>query len=117
VNRKGQPHGPSPHHPAGSTGYGVISWDEAMNLGGSTQVALGKKLFEQYEWFKFRPHREWAVFDAKAPLGFDGGQWIWFPEGNPAKDAPVGKRSSCRRGRSSRPRGCACRRMTSSPRS
>jgi len=62
VNRRGQPHGPSPHHPAGSTGYGVIPWDEAMNLPGSSQVALGKKLFEQFDWQSFQPHPEWAAY-------------------------------------------------------
>jgi hypothetical protein len=92
LNRKGQPHGPSPHHAPGSTGYGIIPWDEAMNLPGSTQVALGKKFFEQFEWQKFQPHREWAAFDRKAPLSFDGCQWIWFAEGKPAENAPAAKR-------------------------
>jgi hypothetical protein len=91
VNRRGDPHGPSPT--AGSTGYGKIPWDEAMNLPGSAQVALGKKLFEQYPWQNFQPHPEWAAFaEAKPYLNFEGGQWIWFPEGNPAQDAPAGKR-------------------------
>jgi hypothetical protein len=93
VNRKGQPHGPSPHHPPGSTGYGVIPWDEAMNLPGSTQVGLGKKLFEQYDWQQFKPHPEWASYaddgSANTPAW---GKWIWFAEGDPTKDAPVGKR-------------------------
>jgi hypothetical protein len=93
VNRKGQPHGPSPHHPPGSTGYGVIPWDEAMNLPGSTQVGLGKKLFEQYDWQQFKPHPEWASYagdeSANAPAW---GKWIWFDEGDPTKNAPVGKR-------------------------
>ncbi|HEX3133478.1 MAG TPA: DUF4038 domain-containing protein [Planctomycetota bacterium] len=58
VNRKGQPHGGSPHHPPGSTGYGVIAWDDAMNLPGSTQVAYGKKLLERFPWQGFVPHPE-----------------------------------------------------------
>src|SRR6202042_169897 len=66
VNRRGQPHGPSPHHKPGSDGYGVIAWDDAMNLPGSTQVALGKKLFEQYDWQMFEPHSQWASY---APTG------------------------------------------------
>jgi hypothetical protein len=92
VNRKGQPHGPSP--PVGSppTGYGVISWDEAMNLPGSSQVALGKKFLEQYDWHHFQPHPEWAEFTEKSSLTLDGANWIWFPEGNPAQDAPAEKR-------------------------
>lgn len=62
VNRKGQPHGGSPHHRPGSTGYGVIAWDDAMQLPGSTQVAYGKKLLEQLPWQTFVPHAEWAAW-------------------------------------------------------
>src|SRR5262249_182369 len=51
-----------------------------------------KKLFEKYAWQDFRPHPEWASFMRKAPLKFDGCQWIWFPEGNPASNAPAAKR-------------------------
>ncbi len=93
VNRPGQPHGPSPHHPPGSVGYGAIPWIEAMNLPGSSQVAYGKKLFEQYPWHKFTPHPEWAAFASQtgAPR-FAGAQWIWFAEGNPAQNAPAEKR-------------------------
>src|SRR5216110_1433861 len=67
VNRRGQPHGPSPHH-NGGVGYGKIPWDEAMNLPGSRQVALGKKLFEQYPWQNFQPHPEWVAFADKSSL-------------------------------------------------
>ncbi|WP_160164452.1 DUF4038 domain-containing protein [Pedosphaera parvula] len=91
VNRRGDPHGPSPHHNGGN-GYGVIPWDDAMNLPGSGQVAFGKKLLEQYPWQQFRPHPEWAAFANKASLSFEGCRWIWFPEGNPAQDAPAEKR-------------------------
>ncbi len=88
-NRRGQPHGKSPH----GGDYGHIPWDEAMNLPGSRQVGLGKKLFEKYEWQKFAPHLEWATYanpDGAAPPTW--GHWIWFPEGDPATDAPVAKR-------------------------
>ena len=57
-NRPDQPHGTSPH---GGT-YGKISWSEAMNLPGSRQIGLGKKLLEQYPWQRFQPHPEWAAF-------------------------------------------------------
>ncbi len=60
-NRPGEPHGPSPHH-KGGTGYGVIPWNEAMNLAGSRQVGLGKQLFERFEWWNFAPHPDWAVY-------------------------------------------------------
>ena len=63
-NRQGEPHGPSPHHPPG-VGYGKIPWDEAMNLPGSTQVALGKKLFEKFPWQRFEPHPEWVQYAAE----------------------------------------------------
>ena len=91
-NRAGQPHGKSPH--GGS--YGKIPWNEAMHLPGSQQVGLGKKLLEQYPWQRFQPHPEWAAFADGSLLSFEGCQWIWFPEGNPAQDAPVAKRF-CRR--------------------
>lgn len=58
VNRKGQPHGASPH----GGNYGVIAWDEAMHLPGSRQLALGKALLGQYAWHCFEPHPEWASY-------------------------------------------------------
>ena len=91
VNRKGDPHGPSPHH-HGGVGYGTIAWDDAMNLPGSGQVGMGKKFLMQYPWQQFQPHPEWASFARKATMSFDGCNWIWFPEGNPAQDAPAEKR-------------------------
>src|SRR5205823_11213150 len=70
-NRKGQPHGPSPTAGSPPTGYGSIAWDEAMNLPGSTQVGLGKKFFEQFEWEKFEPQPQWAKY-AQAAQGSYG---------------------------------------------
>ena len=43
-----------------------------MNLPGSRQVALGKKLIEQYAWQRFTPHPEWAEFTSQSPLNPDG---------------------------------------------
>jgi hypothetical protein len=71
-NRRGQPHGPSPTTGSPPTGYGVIPWDEAMNLPGSRQMAHGKKLLEQYPWQRFTPHPEWAEFAGESALGLDG---------------------------------------------
>jgi hypothetical protein len=86
VNRRDQPYGKSPH---GGT-YGPIPWDEAMRLPGSRQLGLGKTLLEQYPWSRFRPHPEWAAW---APCkAANWGDWIWFPEGDPARDAPAGAR-------------------------
>ena len=91
-NRPGEPHGPSPHH-NGGVGYGKIPWNEAMNLPGSRQVGLGKKLFERFEWQKFVPHPEWAAYASeRRGTGPAWGQWIWYPEGDPTTDAPVAKR-------------------------
>src|SRR5262249_30053433 len=87
----GQPHGPSPYH-NGGVGYGRIPWNEAMNLPGSRQVGLGKKLFERFEWQKFTPHPEWATYAAEDESQPKWGHWIWFPDGDPAHDAPSAKR-------------------------
>jgi hypothetical protein len=57
-NRPGDPHGKSPH---GGT-YGTISWIDAMRLPGSQQLSFGKKLLTRFEWQKFQPHPNWAVF-------------------------------------------------------
>ncbi len=91
-NRKGQPHGASPNAGSPAAGYGTIPWDEAMNLPGSTQVGLGKKFFERFPWQHFSPHPEWAEFVHKTAVGLNGAQWIWFPEGFPATNAPAEKR-------------------------
>jgi hypothetical protein len=82
VNRKGQPHGPSPHHAPGSVGYGKIPWDEAMNLPGSGQVGLGKKLFTEFAWQKFEPKPQWAEWASESSF-----------------DVPVGRLDLVSRGR------------------
>ena len=81
-NRPGEPHGKSPH---GGT-YGIIPWNEAMHLPGSQQVGFGKTLLEDFPWQDFQPHPEWAAFD---PSLLAKASWIWYPEGNPAVDAPA----------------------------
>ncbi|MDB5354429.1 MAG: alpha-L-rhamnosidase family protein [Phycisphaerales bacterium] len=87
VNQPGKPYGNSPH----GGNYGTIPWTDSMNLPGSRQVGLGKKLLESYPWQRFSPHFEWATWSdtGGAPTL---GHWIWFPEGNPTVDAPVAKR-------------------------
>jgi hypothetical protein len=63
LNRKGQPHGPSPTANSSPTGYGVISWDDAMHLPGSQQMGYGKKFFESLRWTRLMPMAaevEWA---------------------------------------------------------
>ncbi len=58
-----------------------------MDLGGSRQVGLGKKLLEQYAWQDFRPHPEWASFQSLKWLSLDNGRWIWSADAQPAPDA------------------------------
>jgi len=91
-NRRDQPHGPSPNGKKDSVGYGKISWDEAMNLDGSRQIALGKKLLIQYPWQHFTPHPEWASFTNQAPEALEVPQAtgipglvriIWVPRSEP----------------------------------
>lgn len=83
-NQPGQPHGNSPW----GGGYGKITWEESMNLPGSSHVALGKQLLTQYPWPRFRPHPEWAAFPELRWLPLDGAKWIWDQPESPAPDAP-----------------------------
>jgi hypothetical protein len=64
-----------------------------MNLPGSSQVAAGKRLLEGYPWHKFEPHPDWVAWDgASTRKPPELGHWIWFPEGDARKDAPVAPR-------------------------
>jgi len=40
--------------------YDWTTWREGMNYPGATQIGLGKKLLEEYPWYRFEPHPEWA---------------------------------------------------------
>ena len=44
----------------GGQPYDWTTWKEGMNYPGSTQLGIGKKLLEQYPWWRFEPHPEWA---------------------------------------------------------
>ncbi len=80
-NRKEQPHGKSPH---GGT-YGTISWDDAMRLPGSRQIGLAKAFIASLPWTKLEPLAGSARWADRAAWG----DWIWFNEGDPSRDAPV----------------------------
>ncbi len=88
LNRKDRPYGKSPH----GGNYGTIPWNEAMNLPGSGQLGMGKGLLMEYPWHRFEPHPEWASWNEDGSRNAAWGDWIWFPEGNPTKDAPVAAR-------------------------
>jgi hypothetical protein len=74
-----------------------------MNLAGSTQVSLGKKLLGEYEWWKFEPianGAEWA--DGKAgdkyampyAFGDEGVRMVYVPSARAivVKELEAGKR-------------------------
>jgi hypothetical protein len=88
VNGREKRYGKSPH----GGDYGKIPWEDAMNLAGSTQVTLGAKLFAEYPWYKFEPKSQWAAWAQDGAKDVVTGDWIWFPEGDPATDAPVAPR-------------------------
>ncbi len=87
-NRPGDPHGASPM----GNNWGTMPSSEAMHLPGSTQEAMGKRLFEKYQWQSFRPHPEWVSYQVGEKATLQGSKWIWYPEGNPAVDAPLAAR-------------------------
>lgn len=88
VNGREKPYGKSPH----GGDYGQIPWEDAMNLAGGAQVALGTKLLGEYEWQKFEPRADWAAWAGAKSTDVSLGDWIWFPEGQPTHDAPVAPR-------------------------
>jgi hypothetical protein len=89
VNGRTVPYGKSPP----GNDWGDTPWPEAMALPGSAEVGYAKKLLEKYEWWKLEPHNEWAKYaEKKQNLKPTWGSWIWYPEGNPAQDAPAAKR-------------------------
>jgi hypothetical protein len=70
LNRRGQPHGASPH--GTGNGYGVIAWDEAMLLPGSEQMGIGKRFFESLPWTRLTPmHEDVAWADVPADVKND----------------------------------------------
>ncbi|WP_422927158.1 DUF4038 domain-containing protein [Singulisphaera sp. PoT] len=84
LNRRDQEYGKSPH----GGNYGTMPWDESMNLPGSKQLGLGKALLTSLPWTKFEPHPEWAAWAKDKDGASTWGDWIWYPEGNPAQHAP-----------------------------
>ena len=88
LNRPGQPHGPSPTAGSPPTGYGVITWEDAMNLPGSTQMGHGKRFFESLPWTQLVPMPDSVAWSDSANAETPG-DWIWHAEGDPKTDAPL----------------------------
>lgn len=44
----------------GGQAYDWTTWAEGMNYAGATQLGIARKLLEQYPWWRFEPHPEWA---------------------------------------------------------
>ena len=44
----------------GSDAYERTPWHVAMHYPGCAQIARGKKLLEEYPWWRFEPHPEWV---------------------------------------------------------
>jgi hypothetical protein len=62
--------------------YDFTTWKEGMNFPGSAQLGLGKKLLEQYPWWKFEPHPEWVEAGCFA-AGIPGEvRFIYLPRRN-----------------------------------
>jgi hypothetical protein len=86
MNERDRPYGNSPH---GGT-YGPTPWEDAMQLPGSGQLGLAKRFLESLPWTALAPVPDTAKYLDEEEE--DWGKWIWFPEGDPSVDAPVGKR-------------------------
>ena len=56
VNTREKPFGKSPH----GTSWGNLPWEDALQLPGSGQLGLGKRLLERYPWWEFETHLEWV---------------------------------------------------------
>ncbi|MGI5819389.1 MAG: DUF4038 domain-containing protein [Armatimonadota bacterium] len=55
-NRREEPFGPSPH----GRSWGDRPWDEVMELPGSAQMGVARRLLERFEWWRIEPHPEWV---------------------------------------------------------
>jgi hypothetical protein len=46
--------------------YDFTTWKEGMNYPGAAQLGRGRKLLEQYQWWRFQSHAEWVDEDCFA---------------------------------------------------
>lgn len=56
LNEKNKPYGPSPH----GRSWGNMPWQEAAQLPGSKQVALGGQFIMKFPWWQLENHPEWV---------------------------------------------------------
>jgi hypothetical protein len=56
LNQKNKPFGPSPH----GVSWGNMPWQEAAQLPGGAQVALGGQFLATFPWWKLEKHPEWV---------------------------------------------------------
>ena len=55
--------------------YDDPTWSEAMRFPGSSELGLGKKLLEEYAWWRFAPHPEWV--EPRSTTLFEP-HWEWY---------------------------------------
>ena len=68
----------------------VRVWDQDGKIAESTPANWEMGLLDRGDW-----QAQWIGFSnvgAQPKSSFEGAQWIWFPEGNPASEAPKGER-------------------------
>jgi len=56
INQKDKPYGPSPH----GRSWGNMPWQDAAQLPGGAQVALGGRFMMRLPWWKLQKHPEWT---------------------------------------------------------
>jgi hypothetical protein len=74
INRRGKPFGPSPH----GASWGDTPWEDAYRLPGAEHVAVGKRILERFEWWRFEPHAEW-IEPAAGPDNWVGNFSVGIP--------------------------------------
>jgi len=62
-----QPYGPSPHGRC----WGDTPWEEAAQLPGGRQVALGAAFLRRFPWWKIKHHPEWVAGDPQGASAYE----------------------------------------------
>jgi alpha-L-rhamnosidase len=66
----------------------VQAWDQDGKASAwSAAARWGMGLLKPADW-----QAKWIGSDARASVPVEGCPWVWFPEGDPAENAPAGKR-------------------------